>query len=73
MSGRGKWWKVGQLNSGVKFVLGMAIGARPDWTRGMDIDTAVAKMVHEGEADAVAAFLECPDDGVFQKAVREYE
>lgn len=73
MSGRGEWWDVKRLNdSGNLFVIGKE-GHRPRWAVGMDLDDAVAKMAIAGEADAVAAVLECPEDIMFQYAVEIYK
>lgn len=72
MSGRGEWWEV-TLTRKTVCVMGMTTALRPKEFAGVHIDKAVATMAHRGEADAIAAVLECPDDITFQLAVRNYK
>jgi hypothetical protein len=64
MSGRGEWWEVRQ---------GMVMYTRAYSNPAMHvpngIDWTVARMAIAGEADAVAAVIECPDDLRFQEAL----
>lgn len=69
MSGRGVWWEV-QLVNGDSLEVHYMRGAEIVYE---GIDATIARMAYEGEADAMAAVLECPDDVRLQRAVREYE
>lgn len=71
MSGRGKWWDV-KPHGGVNYVDYVDFDNRPTRFK-KGIDNAVALMAHKGDADAIAAVLECPDDNSFQAAVKELE
>lgn len=66
MSGRGEWWEV---NKGM--VMYMASHSAPEKHVLNGIDWTVARMAIAGEADAVAAVLECPGDHRFQDALKK--
>lgn len=68
MSGRGVWWEV-RWQSGRHIIGWLAYDARPAKTAA-NIDIVVAKMVVAGEADALAAALECPEDLSFHSAIK---
>lgn len=68
MSGRGVWWEVRR-----GAIVGTKPYDRPVRFRNIHIDQVIAQLAHEGDEEAIAAVLECPDDATFQLAVREYE
>lgn len=70
-SGRGVWWCVTEsvIDPGTSFISWAVHVDPPEWALRMGLDSAVARMVMEGHADAIAAVLECSEDDSFQAAV----
>lgn len=66
MSGRGEWWEV---REGV--VMYTRTCNNPIYYASKGIDWTVARMAIAGEADAVAAVIECPGDIRFHAALEQ--